>query len=215
MKENTKYNMHRFIGKQIIDEIQPWFEFSTSLPWDERSPPWVFDNKVRRQILVILSESPLTFEEIIERVLFKPAPLIITKEEYEPKIIYQWDKRTIENHLFNLEWYGLVRKNVDKYEINFPILNKEQLDDVENYVIKFAENWVKVIEESKEEILNKYQGLHKNTPIMDIIIEKIIEKLWETLKKKGLVPNKPNLKHLWGEQLRKTKFNEWVSKYFK
>jgi hypothetical protein len=215
MKENTKYNMHRIIGKQIIDEIQPWFEFSTSLPWDEREPPWVVDNKVRRQILIELSKDPLTFEEISKRTFFKPSPLLITKEEYDPKVIYKWDKRAIENHLFNLEWYGLIKKTGNKYEINFPIFDAEQVEDIEKYVITFAEEWVKTLDRSKEEILNKFQGLQEKTPVMEIVIEKIIEKLWNSLKVKNLVPNEPNLRFLFGEQLRKVKFNEWVIKNFK
>ena len=82
MKENTKYNEYRFVGKINVDEIQPWFDFASSKPWDEGEIEWVLDNKVRREILIRLADGPKTFEELHEIINFSPQPLLISKNEY-------------------------------------------------------------------------------------------------------------------------------------
>ena len=214
MKENTKYNNFRFRGKINIDEIQPWFDFGTTQPWDESEIPWVLDNKVRREILIILAKSPKTFEELYENLNFSPKPLLISKEEYECKLKYQWTKETIKNHLLNLEWYNLVKLQEDKYIVTFPIFTIESLNDIEEYVLKFAESWVKVINDTKEEVKKKLSFYEKKTNLYGILIEKALEKLYELLKNQNLLPNEPNIKVLWAEQLRKIKFEEWVKKNF-
>ncbi len=212
MKENTKYNNFRFRGKINIDEIQPWFDFGTMQPWDESEIPWVLDNKVRREILIILAKSPKTFEELYENLNFSPKPLLISKEEYECKLKYQWTKETIKNHLLNLEWYNLVKLQEDKYIVTFPIFTIESLNDIEEYVLKFAESWVKVINDTKEEVKKKLNLYEKKNNLYGILIEKALEKLYELLKNQNLLPNEPNIKVLWAEQLRKIKFEEWVKK---
>ena len=77
MKEETKYHDYLFKGKSVIDEIQPWFDFGTGKPWDETEIPWVLDNKVRREILVILSNGPKNLKEIHEKTNFSPKPLLV------------------------------------------------------------------------------------------------------------------------------------------
>ena len=214
MKENTKYHDYRFIGKINVDEIQPWFDFASTKPWDEGELPWTLDNKVRREILIKLAESPKTFDEIHDCLNFSPKPLIISKEEYDCKITFQWSKATIENHLMALEWYDLIKKNGDKYELMFPILNIEKLTDIDKYIIKFAENWVGIIRELKNEINEKIGDLGNKTNLYQVLIEKTVDKLHDILKSEGMLPNEPNIKALWAEQLRKIKFNEWVKKSF-
>ncbi|MFX0035466.1 MAG: hypothetical protein ACFE9I_07485 [Candidatus Hermodarchaeota archaeon] len=214
MKENTKYHNLRFVGKINVDEIEPWFDFTTAKPWDDPEIPWILDNKVRREILIILADSPKTFQEIFERVNFSPKPLLITKEEYKCQISYQWTKETIENHLMNLEWYNLIKLNKKKYELNIPIFSNEELDKLERYIIKFTNHWINIIKELKNEIQEKLGGIDSKTPLYEILIEAAVEKLYEILKREKLLPNKPNLKTLWAEQLRKIKFEEWLAKYF-
>lgn len=68
MKENTKYHDYRFVGKTTVDEIQPWFDFATSKPWDEEEVPWPLDNKARRELIIKLAEGPKN----IRRTLRKP-----------------------------------------------------------------------------------------------------------------------------------------------
>ncbi|MFW9882707.1 MAG: winged helix-turn-helix domain-containing protein, partial [Candidatus Thorarchaeota archaeon] len=84
------------IGKLNIDEIQPWFDFATAKPWDDPEIPWILDNKVRREILIILANGPKTFQEIYERVNFSPKPLLISKEEYDCQISYKWTKKQLK-----------------------------------------------------------------------------------------------------------------------
>lgn len=214
MKENTKYQNYRFRGKINVDEIEPWFDFGTTQPWDELEVPWVLDNKVRREILIILAKNPKTFEELYETLNFSPKPLLISKEEYECKLKYQWPKETIKNHLLNLERYNLVKLQGDKYVVTFPIFSMESLNDIEEYVLKFAESWVKVIKDTREEVRKKLSVYEEKTNLYGILIEKALEKLYELLKNQNLLPNETNIKILWAEQLRKIKFEEWVEKNF-
>ena len=214
MKENTKYQNYRFRGKINVDEIEPWFDFGTTQPWDELEVPWVLDNKVRREILIILAKNPKTFEELYETLNFSPKPLLISKEEYECKLNYQWPKETIKNHLLNLEWYDLVKLQEDKYVVTFPIFSMESLNDIEEYVLKFAESWVKVIKDTREEIRKKLSVYEEKTNLYGILIEKALEKLYELLKNQNLLPDEPNIKVLWAEQLRQIKFEDWIEKNF-
>ena len=214
MKENTKYHNYRFAGKINVDEIQPWFDFATSKPWDDPEIPWILDNKVRREILIILATGPKTFQEIYENVNFSPKPLLITKEEYDCQISYQWTKKTIENHLMNLEWYGLIKLIDNNYELIIPILSTEESEKLEEYIIKFTENWISIIKQLINEVQEKFRDLDQKTPLYEILIEKAIEKLYFLLKRENLIPDTPNIKVLWAEQLRKVKFKEWVAKNY-
>jgi len=214
MKENMKYQNYRFRGKINVDEIEPWFDFGTMKPWDELEVPWVLDNKVRREILIILAKSPKTLEELYENLNFSPKPLLISKDEYECKLKYQWTKEIIKNHLLNLEWYKLVKLQEDKYILTFPIFTIESLNDIEEFVLKFAESWIKVINDTKEEVKKKLSDYEEKTNLYSILIEKALEKLYELLKNQNLLPNEPNIKVLWAEQLRKIKFEDWVEKNF-
>ncbi|NVM45881.1 MAG: hypothetical protein HWN79_13275 [Candidatus Lokiarchaeota archaeon] len=214
MKENMKYQNYRFRGKINIDEIEPWFDFGTMQPWDELEVPWVLENKVRREILITLAKSPKSFEELHENLNFSPNPLLISKEEYECKLKYQWDKETIKNHLLNLEWYNLVKLQGDKYTVTFPIFTMESLNNMEEYILKFAEGWVKIVNDTKEKIKNKLEIDEKETKLYGILIEKALEKLYELLKNQNLLPDQPNIKVLWAEELRKIKFEDWLEKHF-
>lgn len=214
MKENTKYNEYRFVGKINVDEIQPWFDFASSKPWDEGEIEWVLDNKVRREILIRLADGPKTFEELYENINFSPQPLLISKNEYECKVKYQWTKETIENHLLNLEWYKLIHQKDEKYELNFPIFRMGELTNMEKFIVKFAENWIKIIKELKKEINNKLGQIEEIAPVYAILVEKAVEKLYSILKNENFFPNEPNVKILWAEQLRSIKFEEWIEKNF-
>ena len=214
MKESTKYNEYRFVGKISIDEIMPWFDFGKGKPWDEGEVPWVLENKVRRQILINLAKTnPKSLDEIVESVNFSPSPLLIDSKEYIPQINYQWNKSTVENHLLNLEWYNLIRKNNNKYEPTFPILSTEHVADLEKYTVIFAEEWIKIITQMKD-VLKNLSNKMETTLIFEILIEKTIERLYSLLKKERLLPNEPNLKALWAEQLRSVKFEEWLDNNF-
>ena len=214
MKENTKYHNYRFVGKINVDEIQPWFDFTTSKPWDDPEIPWILDNKVRREILIILAKGPKSFQQIYENVNFSPKPLLITKEEYDCQISYQWTKETIENHLMNLEWYNLIKLTEKKYELTIPILSTEKSEKLEEYIVKFTENWITIIQQLNNEVQEKLGDLDQKTPLYEILIEKAMEKLYDLLKKENLIPDTPNIKVLWAEQLRKVKFEEWVAKNY-
>ena len=214
MKENTKYHNYRFVGKVNVDEIQPWFDFTTSKPWDEGEIPWMMENKVRREILIQLSSGSKNFDQIYETVNFSPKPLIISKEEYNCNVKYQWTRKTVENHLLNLEWYNLIKKTGDTFELTFPILKMDKMNQIESYISKFAENWIRIIKDLKDEINSKLGEISEKAPIHAILIEKAIEKLYVLLKNENLLPNEPNIKTLWAEQLREIKFEEWVEKNF-
>ncbi len=214
MKENTKYQNYRFVGKINVDEIQPWFDFASAKPWDEPEIPWILDNKVRREILIILAKGSKNFQEIYERVNFSPKPLLITKEEYDCQISYKWTKKTVENHLMTLEWYNLIKLINSQYELTIPILLKEDSEKLEEYIIKFTENWIPIIKQLGNEVQEKFGDLDEKTPLYEILIEKAIEKLYKILKEENLLPKQPNLKALWAEQLRKIKFEDWVGKNF-
>lgn len=214
MKEETKYNNYRFIGKINVDEIQPWFDFASNKPWDEEEIPWVVENKVRREILIKLAESPKSFDEMVNNINFSPKPLLISEEEYGCKVSYQWDKETLRNHLMNLEWYNLIQKKDDKYELTFPILTLDSFPDLEKTIIAFAENWIKIIKQLKQEKTIKLGDAEEESSYFKILIEKAVERLYELLKKENLLPDIPNIKSLWAEQLRKIKFNEWIDKNF-
>ncbi|NVM16901.1 MAG: hypothetical protein HWN80_04245 [Candidatus Lokiarchaeota archaeon] len=214
MKENTKYQNYRFRGIINVDEIEPWFDFGTMQPWDELEVPWVLENKVRREILITLAKSPKSIEELYENLNFSPKPLLISKEEYECKLKYQWNKETIKNHLLNLEWYKLVKLQEGKYTVTFPIFTMESLKDMEEYILKFADSWVRIINDTSEKVKKKLNIYEKETNLYGILIEKALEKLFELLKNQNLLPDEPNIKVLWAEELRKIKFEEWLEKHF-
>jgi predicted transcriptional regulator len=214
LKENTKYHNYRFVGKINVDEIQPWFDFTTAKPWDEGEIPWVMENKVRREILIHLSNGPKNFEELYETINFSPKPLIISKEVYECNVSYQWTRKTLENHLQNLEWYDLIKKSGYNYELTFPILKMDKMAQIEIYISKFAEHWIKIIQELKDEISSKLGDIEDKVSIHAILIEKAVEKLYLLLKNENILPDVPNIRALWAEQLREMKFEDWVNKNF-
>ncbi|MFX1260278.1 MAG: hypothetical protein ACFFAN_20700 [Promethearchaeota archaeon] len=215
MKENTKYHNYRFLGKFVIDEIQPWYDFASTKPWDESEIPWVLENRVRREIIISLVKGSKNFEELYNIVNFSPSPILVSKEEYECKVNYQWTKETLKNHLLSLEWYNLIKKNKnDEYELAFPILKTKELLKLEKFIILFAENWIRVIKEIKHQISLELEEIAKKIPLYEILIEKAVEKLYNLLKIESLIPDEPNIKLLWAEQLRKIKFEEWVDKTF-
>ncbi|MEJ2248608.1 MAG: hypothetical protein P8Y70_10535 [Candidatus Lokiarchaeota archaeon] len=218
MKENTKYNNYRFIGRINVDEIQPWFDFDRGKPWDEGEVPWSLENKVRREILIKLANhGPQTFDEIHKRINFSPKPLVVTQEEHRTKISYRWSKTVVENHLMNLEWYNLIKKreNDGKYEITFPVLSMEKLENIEKYIDIFASKWVQIIKETNDEVTNNFKEINKdNSSLYQILMEKTIEKMYQILKKESLLPEEPNIRALWAEQLRKIKFEKWLEKNF-
>lgn len=197
-----------------MDEIQPWFDFTTSKPWDEGEIPWVMENKVRREILIHLSSGPKDYEELYEIINFSPKPLIISKEEYECKVSYQWTRKTLENHLQNLEWYNLIKKSGKNYELTFPILKMEKMGQIESYINIFAEHWIKIIKELKDDINSNLGEINDKSPLHALLIEKAVEKLYHLLKTENILPNMPNIRSLWAEQLREIKFEDWVKKNF-
>jgi len=197
-----------------VDEIQPWFDFTTSKPWDEGEIPWVMENKVRREILIHLSSGPKDYEELYEIINFSPKPLIISKEEYECKVSYQWTRKTLENHLQNLEWYNLIKKSGKNYELTFPILKMEKMGQIESYINIFAEHWIKIIKELKDDINSNLGEINDKSPLHALLIEKAVEKLYHLLKTENILPNMPNIRSLWAEQLREIKFEDWVKKNF-
>jgi hypothetical protein len=214
MKENTKYHTYRFVGKFNIDEIQPWFDFTTSKPWDETEIPWILDNKVRREILIRLAKGSKTFEEIYEEINFSPKPLLISEEEHDCRVSYQWTKKTLENHLMNLEWYNLIELKEGRFNLTIPIIDMDNTLKMEKHIVKFTENWIKIINQLKNEIIEDLGEFSRKDPLYEILIEKAIEKLYSLLKKDDLITDEPNIKILWAEQLRNIKFERWVEKNF-
>jgi hypothetical protein len=215
MKEKTKYNNYRFVGKINVDEIQPWFDFDKAKPWDEMDVPWVLENKVRREILIRLARGPKSFEELYKTLNFSPKPLLIEREEHVAKVRYQWTKDTIENHLLSLEWYDLIKKEGGTYHITIPVLPLEKAREIEQYVSSVAEKWAHIVKEIKDEAREKFKAVDdKKSPLFSVLIEKAVEQLYEVLKEEGILPDEPNIKTLWAEQLRKIKFEAWVAKNF-
>ncbi|MGV9171932.1 MAG: hypothetical protein ACOC35_05080 [Promethearchaeia archaeon] len=214
MKENTKYHKYRFVGKINVDEIQPWFDFTSMKPWDEAEIPWMLDNRVRREILFILSHGALNFDNLHDRVNFSPSPLLVTKEEYSTNVSYQWPRKTIQNHLLNLEWYNLIQKKEDKYHLSFPVIKTDERKKVKSYIAKFANHWVKIIKDLKSDIKKDLSSIEDQTALYEILIENAVDKLYALLKVEGILPNKPNLKALWAEELREIDFEEWVQRNY-
>lgn len=215
MKEKTKYNDYRFVGNIQVDEIQPWFDFDKAKPWDEMDVPWPLENKVRREILIRLAEGAKSFNELAQTMRFSPKPIIIEDSEYKPSVKYHWSDEVLENHILALEWYNLIHKQDNKYRLTIPVLKKDKVNDIENYVLKFAEKWLTIVKDLKDEIAHRYKGLeHERAPIYSVLIEKAVEKLYQLMKQEGLLPAEPNIKTLWAEQLRDIKFEDWVKKNY-
>ena len=215
MKEETKYNNYRFVGEIKVDEIQPWFDFDKAKPWDEMEVPWPLENKVRREILIKLATGPKTYDELYKRINFSPKPLLISRDEYKPQVKYQWTHQTLKNHLLNLEWYDLIKKSGDTYQITIPIIHMEREQEIERYISKVAEKWISVLNEIKEEAREKFKDIdHEKAPLFSVLVEKAVEKLFAMMKAEKLLPDRPNIKTLWAEQLRKIKFEDWVAKHF-
>lgn len=215
MKENTKYNNYRFVGEINVDEVQPWFDFDKAKPWDEMEVPWVLENKVRREILIILARKPKTFDELYKAVNFSPKPLLIEADEYKTNVKYQWTRETVENHLLALEWYDLVKKEGDIYQITIPVLKMEKLEEIDKYISSIAIKWSQIIKDLKQEAQEKFKAIDNDkSPLFAVLIEKAVEKLYSEMKKEGILPDIPNIKTLWAEQLRKIKFEQWVAQNF-
>ncbi len=215
MKEKTKYNDYRFVGKIQVDEIQPWFDFDKAKPWDEMEVPWPLENKVRREILIRLAEGPKSFEDLARTMRFSPKPILIGKSEYKTSVQYKWQEEVLENHLLALEWYKLIHKPNKKYKLTIPVLKKDKVEDIEEFVINFSEKWLSIIKNLKKEINERYKEIeHERAPTYSVLIEKAVEQLYKLLKRDGLIPDEPNIKTLWAEQLREIKFEDWVKKNF-
>ena len=214
LKENTKYHDHLFNAKRVVDEIQPWFDFGTGKPWDDPDYPWVIDNKVRREILIMLSKGPKTLEEIQKKTNFSPKALLIEPNLYTPTVRYQWTEKTIRNHLMNLEWYNLIKSTDDNYELTFPIFDNQENSQLEDYALKFSENWIKIVLNMKKEFQKSFINFDKNPQLLEIIIDKAVNKLYELLKENKMLPDESNLKALWAEQIRTIKFEDWVKENF-
>ncbi|MCK4688640.1 MAG: hypothetical protein KAT66_10955, partial [Candidatus Lokiarchaeota archaeon] len=80
--------------------------------------------------------------------------------------------------------------------------------------IEFAEHWINIVKLLKSEISGNLGEIENKAPLYEILIEKAVEKLYDLLKKENLLPDEPNVKALWAEQLRKVKFEEWIEKNF-
>jgi len=215
VKENTKYNNYRFVGGINVDEVQPWFDFDKSKPWDDMEVPWVLENKVRREILIRLARGAKNFDDLYKSLNFAPSPLLIEPSEYKPKVRYQWTKETLENHLLSLEWYDLIKKEGEEYQITIPVLKMEKTQEIDQYIEKIAEKWIGIIKEIKDEAREKFKDIEdKRAPLFSVLTEKAVEKLHSEMKKEGILPDIPNIKTLWAEQLRKIKFEAWVAQNF-
>jgi len=127
---------------------------------------------------------------------------------------YQWSEDTILNHLMNLEWYNLIKTDKNKYKLTFPIFNYQENHQLEEFAVKFAENWIKVVSDMKREFQKSYTDFEEKPELLEIIINKSVNKLYELLKVENLLPNESNLKALWAEQIRTLKFEDWVKKAF-
>ena len=139
---------------------------------------------------------------------------IITEEEYVSKVSYQWTKKTLENHLLGLEWYKLIKAIKGKYKLTIPILSSNKIEDLNSYIVQFAKNWIVIIKKLIHEIQNKNEKLSEKSPLLNILIDKAVEELYSLLKEENLLPKGPNLKALWAEELRKVKFEDWISVNF-
>ena len=208
MKETSKYNSYRFVGTIKIDEIMPWFDFDKGKPWDESEVPWVLENKVRREILLKLAHlGSQNYDEIYQQINFSPNPLLIDPEEYEVSVSYQWDQDVIQNHLLILEWYGLIQSDGQKYTVTFPVLTIKDTNNLEKFTIRIAHHWIEIIRKMKLEL--EEQGIK-----YEILIEKTVEQLYSLLKEEDMLPNIPNITNMWAEQLRESKFEDWVKTNF-
>jgi hypothetical protein len=96
----------------------------------------------------------------------------------------------------------------------FPVLDHQDNDKLNEYAHKFADYWLKAVSEIKDEIQKSYANLDENPEILQIVIDKAVNKLYKLLKSQKLLPDDPNLKVLWAEQIRNIKFEEWVKKSF-
>ena len=114
----------------------------------------------------------------------------------------------------SLEWYNLIRLINEYYQLTIPILSIEETEKLEEYIVKFTENWIIIVKQLYNEVQENLRDLSKKIPLYEILIEKAVENLYQILKHENLLPKQPNLKALWAEQLRKIKFEDWVRKNF-
>jgi hypothetical protein len=66
----------------------------------------------------------------------------------------------------------------------------------------------------KAEFLKSYNNIKRHPELLEIIIDKAVNTLYELLKAQDLLPNEQNLKVLWAEQIRAIKFEDWVKRAF-
>ncbi|MFX1297093.1 MAG: hypothetical protein ACFFD2_19850, partial [Promethearchaeota archaeon] len=94
------------------------------------------------------------------------------------------------------------------------ILKMEDVNNMEKYISIFAEHWVTIIKETKEKIAKELGDIKNDPKFYIILVEKTIEKLYLLLKETNILPQEPNIKALWAEQLRNVKFEKWLEKNF-
>ncbi|MFW9882706.1 MAG: hypothetical protein ACFFG0_57315, partial [Candidatus Thorarchaeota archaeon] len=75
----------------------------------------------------------------------------------------------------NLEWYNLIYLINSHYELAIPILSKESSERLEEYIMKFTEHWISIINKLRDEVQEKFGEFDKKTPLYGILIEKAIE----------------------------------------
>jgi hypothetical protein len=87
------------------------------------------------------------------------------------------------------------------------VLTINDLYNLEEITLRIAHNWIEIIRKMKLEL--EEQGIK-----YEILIEKTVEQLYSLLKEEKMLPNIPNIKNLWTEQLRESKFEDWVKTNF-
>jgi DNA-binding HxlR family transcriptional regulator len=116
VEKNYKYK-----GAPRFKVPQPWYNRTTREPWDEDRVSWLLENRNRRLILEALAEGALTFDQLKERLRITLKPHLARREGLSQEMPAQ----TLSNHLSNLVFYGLVRREGNRYLLNLPVFTLE------------------------------------------------------------------------------------------
>ncbi len=194
----------KFCGEARFKIPEPWFKRTTREPWEEGRVSWLMDNKYRRLIIAALSSGPKTEKELSETSVTLQ-PRLFNISETKIKI----SEKALKNHLKNLVWYGLIRKEKEKYFLNFSFLSKEKTDFLEEQAVILATQLAEIIDENRTKII-KADDLSSLKEVLTPLLKRVALKTAEILEKKGRVKFEWQTFERWVEEFDMDAFRDWA-----
>jgi len=192
------------VGRFKIPE--PWYDRATEEPWHEHKVSWLTDNKYCRLIISSLAEGPKTKKEL-EQVYVTLEPRLSKRKE---RVKIYISPKALQNHLDNLVWYGIVRKNKGKYQLALPLFREEQKAALGSISKELALRLAEAISKNREKIAKAAGDSLSFEEIIDPLLQKIAEQTLENLERQGNFTYRWETFHSWIEEFNREELRSWA-----